>query len=105
MAKFMYTVTICSSRIWMLVNSFGVHHPGPSLYKAASGLNLAWVEGGEWLGWRRGTSVLHMIPHRTGLSRDSLHTSFLCMAHQPNCTLNGSDVTHCTPYFFLWEQV
>jgi hypothetical protein len=35
-----------------------------------------------WLGWRMGTSLLHMIQHRAGLSRHPLFTSILCMAHQ-----------------------
>ncbi len=35
--------------------------------------------GGRWVAWvRRDTSLLHMIPHRPKLSRDSLYTSFLC---------------------------
>jgi hypothetical protein len=65
--KYFHTLFgICLSWIWLLVNLLGVHHPGPLLCKAASGLSLWWLgrRGGEWLGWSRGTSLFHMIPHR-----------------------------------------
>ncbi len=40
-------------------------------------------EGGEWLGWRRGTSLFHIIPPGgASLSRDPLYTSFLSTAHR-----------------------
>jgi hypothetical protein len=39
-AIFTYTVLHPLIRIWPLANFLGVHHPGPSLCKAAIGLNL-----------------------------------------------------------------
>jgi hypothetical protein len=40
----------------------------------------AWVKGGDWLGWMRGTSLL--IPHRAWLSGDPVYSSFFCTAHK-----------------------
>ncbi len=53
---------------------------------------------GEWLGWTRGTSLLHMIPHRAGLSRDPLYSTPASFVQhiEHNCTLKGSDMTRCT---------
>ncbi len=42
---------------------------------------VAWVEGAERPGWRRGTSLFRMISHRAELSRDLQFTSFLGMAY------------------------
>jgi hypothetical protein len=67
---------------------------------------VAWVEEGEWLMWRRGTSLLHMIPNMAGLNRDPLYSTLAIFVRhiEHNCTLNGLDVTLCTPDFFCWEQ-
>jgi hypothetical protein len=60
-----------------------VLHPGTSLCKAANELSLkclgqggrvAWVEVGHM-------TLLHIIPHRAGLSSNLRYTGFLCMAH------------------------
>ncbi len=84
-----------------------MHHPGPSLFKVASRLNL------EWLGWRRvigleggeGEYMLLMILCRLGWAEiHSTPTSFVRhMEHK--CTLNGSDMTPCTLDFFCWDQL
>ncbi len=59
---------------------------------------MAWVRG-KWLGWKRGTLVLHMIPHRAGLNKDPLHTSFLCLVHMSISVyfLGGVDLLTLAP--------
>ncbi len=62
----------------VLVCTIQVH---PSVRLLADWIYSGLGGGDEWLGWRRGTSILHMIPHRAELSRDSLYASFLSTAH------------------------
>ncbi len=64
------TLLVCTIQVqpsaWLLVDWICSGSGG--------GRRVAWVRRG-------GTSLLHMIPHRPKLSRDSLYTSFLCTSH------------------------
>jgi hypothetical protein len=75
----------------------GLLHPRPSLCKAACRLSQKWLGwgGGEMFGLRRGTSLLHMVPHKAKLS--------LCTAHMiKTVQLTGRNGTRFTPDPFLY---
>jgi hypothetical protein len=54
-------------------------HTGLSFCEAANRLSLKWLKRGAEVAWveEGHMTLLHIIPHRAGLSRDPLFTSFL----------------------------
>jgi hypothetical protein len=81
--------SVCYWWMWPQWNLLGVLHPGPFLMKAASRLSLKWLRQGSWVAWveEGQMTLLHMILHRAGLSRDPLCTSFPCPTHK-NTTIH-----------------
>ncbi len=85
-------------------------HTGPSLCKAASRLSLKWLGwgGGEALSGLdeggRHMTLLHMIPHRSGLSRDPLYTSFPYLA-QTNTAIHYIGLDILSPSLTQFREI